>query len=82
MESSRNRRLRDLTMFVIDFGVESLEQSVKLGRLVILISLAIPTLNTTFPKPTTKKQCFLQCFRCSSFFSAALLTDSPTEKPE
>ena len=37
-----NRRLRGLTMFVFNFGVESLEQSVKLGRLVILISLAIP----------------------------------------
>ena len=30
-----NRRLRGLTMFVFNFGVESLEQSVKLGRLVI-----------------------------------------------
>ena len=28
-------------MFVFNFGVESLEQSVKLDRLVILISLAI-----------------------------------------
>ena len=37
-----NRRLRGLTMFVFNFGVESLEQSVKLDRLVILISLAIP----------------------------------------
>ena len=37
-----NRRLRGLTMFVFNFGVESLEQSVKLGRFVILISLAIP----------------------------------------
>ena len=37
-----NRRLRRLTMFVFNFGVESLEQSVKLDRLVILISLAIP----------------------------------------
>ena len=37
-----NRRLRRLTMFVFNFGVESLEQSVKLDRLVILISLVIP----------------------------------------
>ena len=36
-----NRRLRSSTMFVFNFGVESLEQSVKLDRLVILISLAI-----------------------------------------
>ena len=30
-----NRRLRGLTMFVFNFGVGSLELSVKLGRLVI-----------------------------------------------
>ena len=30
-----NRRFRGLTMFVFNFGVGSLEQSVKLGRLVI-----------------------------------------------
>ena len=30
-----NRRFRGLTMFVFDFGVGSLEQSVKLGRFVI-----------------------------------------------
>ena len=34
-----NRRFQGLTMFVFNFGVESLEQSVKLGR---SISLAIP----------------------------------------
>ena len=55
-------------MFVFDFGVKSLEQSVKLGRLVILISLAIPTLNTTFPKSTTKKQCFYSVFVVRAFF--------------
>ena len=37
-----NRRLRGLTMFVTSFGVESLELSVKLGRLVIFDFLAIP----------------------------------------
>ena len=37
-----NRRFRGLTMSVFNFGVESLEQSVKLDRLAILISLAIP----------------------------------------
>ena len=37
-----NHRLRGLTMSVFNFGVESLEQSIKLDRLVILISLAIP----------------------------------------
>ena len=29
-----NRRLRGLTIFVLNFGVESLKQSVKLSRLV------------------------------------------------
>ena len=57
-----------------NFGVESLEQSVKLDRLVIFISaLAIPFSNTTFSKPTTKKQCFLQCFRCKNCFPAAVV---------
>ena len=37
-----NRRLRGFTMFVFNFGVESLEQSVKLDGLVTLFSLAIP----------------------------------------
>ena len=31
-----NRRFRGLTMFAFNFGVGSLEQSVKLSRLVIL----------------------------------------------
>ena len=35
LSMKRNRRLRGLTMFVLNFGVESLEQSVKLGRLLI-----------------------------------------------
>ena len=35
LSMKRNRRLRGLTMFVFNFGVESLEQSVNLGRLVI-----------------------------------------------
>ena len=68
-------------MFVFNFGVESLEQSVKLGRLVLLISLAIPALNTTFPKSTTKKQCFLQCFRCLSCFSAAVAKENLLRTP-
>ena len=37
-----SRRLRGLTMLVFNFGVQSLEQSVELDRLVILISLTIP----------------------------------------
>ena len=38
-----NRRFRGLTMFVFNFGVGSLEQSVKLGRLVILDFLHLKT---------------------------------------
>ena len=37
-----DHRLRGLTMFVFSFGVESLELSVKLGRLVIFDFLTIP----------------------------------------
>ena len=32
----------------------------------------LPSLNSTFSIPTTKKQRFLQCFRCLSCFSAAV----------
>ena len=63
-----NRRLRGLTMFDFHFGVESLEQSANLDRLVIFDSLGNSlfkdSLNTTFSKWTIKKQYFLQCFRC------------------
>ena len=61
-----NRRFQGLTMFVFYFGAGSLEQSVKLGRLVILsISLAVPFSKLHFFKPTTKKQSFFSVF---SFF--------------
>ena len=49
-------------MFVFNFGVGSLEQSVKLGWLVILFPWQFPSLNTNFSKPTTKKQCFFSVF--------------------
>ena len=51
-----------LTMFVYNFGVGSLEQSVKLGWLVIWFPWQFPSLNTNFSKPTTKKQCFFSVF--------------------
>ena len=55
-----NRRLRGLTMFVFNFGVESLEQSVKLGRLVILIFLAIPfSIHHFFQTDDQKKIAFV-----------------------
>ena len=73
----QNRHLQGLTMFVFNFGLELLEQSVKLGWLIInnycLFPWKFPSLNTTFSKLTTKKQCFLLCFYCKSCFSACVL---------
>ena len=68
-----NRRLWGLTMFVFNFGVESLERSVKLDRLVILISLAIPFSKHHFFQTDNQKAVLLQRFRCQSCFSAAVL---------
>ena len=55
-------------MFVFNFGVESLEQSVKLSRVVLSISLAIPFSKHHFSKPTTKKQCFYIAFVVRAVF--------------
>ena len=64
-------------MFVFNFSIGSLEQSVKLGRLVIFrFPWQFPSLNTTFSKSTTKKQCFLQCFHCLSCFSAVVVKEN------
>ena len=54
-------------MFVFNFGGSSLEQSVNLGRLVIFDSLG-NSLNTTFSKTTTKKQCFFSVFSLFELF--------------
>lgn len=58
-------------MFVFNFGVELLEQSVKLIKLVIFDFLGkFPSLNNTFSKPKTKIQFFftvfslLELYRC------------------
>ena len=40
-----------------------------------------PSLNATFFKPTTKKQCFLQFFRCLSCFSAAVAKGNLPKTP-
>ena len=61
-----NRRLRGLTMFVFAFGVESLEQSVKLDRLIILISLAIF-------QTDNQKVVLFTVFSLLELFSAAVL---------
>ena len=77
-----NYCLRGLTMFVLNFVVESLEQSVKLRRLVNLrFAWQSPSLNTTFSKPITKKQCFLWCFRCYSCFSVAVAIENLLKTP-
>ena len=49
-------------MFVFNFGVESLEQSVKLDRLVILISLAIPFSKRHFLQTDNQKAVFFTLF--------------------
>ena len=66
-------------MFVFNFGVRSLEQagSARNSR----FPWQYPSLNTTFSKPTTKKQCFLQCFRCLSCFSAAVAKENLLKTP-
>ena len=63
-----NRRLRGLTMFVFNFGVESLEQSVKLGRLVILISLAIPFSTHHFFQTDNRKAVLFTVFLLLELF--------------
>ena len=65
-----NRRLRGLTMFVFNFGVESLEQSVKLDRLVIFISaLAIPFSKHHFFQIDNQKAMLFTVFSLLELFS-------------
>ena len=61
-----NRLVRGLAMFVFTFGVESLEQSVKLDRLIILISLAIF-------QTDNQKVVLFTVFSLLELFSAAVL---------
>ena len=70
-----------LTMFVSNFGVGSLEQSVKLGWLVILISLAIPFSKHHFFQTNNQKAVLFQCFHCLSCFSAAVAKENLLETP-
>ena len=58
-----NRRFRGLTMFVFNFGVGSLEQSVKLGRLVIFDFLGNSLLWTPlFPNRQPNSSAFYSVF--------------------
>ena len=69
-----NRRLWGLTMFVFNFGVESLERSVKLDRLVILISLAIPLSKHHFFQTDNQKAVLFTAFSLSElFFSCCIV---------
>ena len=61
-------RLRGLTMFVFNFGVESLGQSVKLDRLVILISLAIPFSKHHFFQTDNQKAVLFTVFSLLELF--------------
>ena len=65
-----NRHFHSLTMFVFNLGIGSLEQSVELGRCIIFYFY------TTFSKPTTKKQFFLQYFCCLRCFSAVVVKEN------
>ena len=69
-------------MFIFNFDVGPLEQSVKLGSVRnFRFPWQLPSLNSTFSEPTTKKQCFLQCFRCLSCFSAAVAKENLPKTP-
>ena len=81
-----NRLLRGLTVFVFNFGVESLEQSVKLGQLVILISLAIPfSIQHIFQTDNRKALLFTVFLLLELFFSycivVAVLKENLLKRP-
>ena len=59
------------------FLISALDRSVRNLR----FPWQFPSLNATFSKPTTKKQCFLRCFRCLSSFSAAVVKENLPETP-
>ena len=61
-------------MFVFNFGIESLEQSVKLDRLVILISLAIPFSKHHFFQTDNQKAVLFTVFSLLElFFSCCIV---------
>ena len=53
----------------------------RLTKLHEPVGLNTTPLNTTFSKPTIKKQCFLHCFRCLSCFSAAVAKENLLKTP-
>ena len=67
-------------MFVFNFGVESLEQSVKLDRLVILISLAIPFSKHHFFQTDNQKAVLFTVFSLLElFFSCCVVVSVAKE---
>ena len=67
-----NRRLRGLIMFLFNFGVELLEQSVRLDQLVILISLEIPFFKHHFFQTDNQKAVLFTVFSLLELFSAGI----------
>ena len=61
-------------MSVFNFGVESLEQSIKLDRLVIFISLAIPLFkhHSVFQSDNQRKVLFIVFLLLELFFSCCI----------
>ena len=68
-------------MFVFNFGVESLEQSVKLDRLVILISLAIPFSKHHFFQTDNQTAVLFTVFRYQSCFQLLYCSCGSERKP-
>ena len=57
------------TFFTVYFGVEMLEQSVKVSELIIFYFISNFLLYAPIlPKKRAKNQCFLQCFRFRTVF--------------
>ena len=59
-------------MFLFNFGVELLEQSVRLDQLVILISLEIPFFKHHFFQTDNQKAVLFTVFSLLELFSAAI----------
>ena len=77
-----NRRFRGLTLFVFNFGVGSLEQSVKPGQLVISISLAIPFSKHHFFQTDNQKAVLFTVFSLLElFFSCCIVVIVAKENP-
>ena len=72
-----NHFRRGLTMFVFSFRRWIARAKCQAGMARnFRFPWQFPSLNTTSSKLTTKKQCFLQCFRCLSCFSAAVAKEN------